>query len=145
VSCYDKALDLLARRAHFSAELEAKLSRRGFSSEQVAETLERLAAGRYLDDLETARGFVAERRGRNGWGRARLEAELLRRGASAAAADAALAGLEEEDEWELARQVAERWSRRRGGGPEALARHLQRKGFASRVILRLVREIPDQG
>lgn len=146
-ACYDKAIGLLGRRPHFAAELGRKLAQRGFSSEEVGEALERLMQRRYLDDLETARAFVAERRRRNGWGSARLEAELLRRGASEDAVSAVLAGLEEGvggDE-ELAREAAARWSRRGGRDPAALARHLERKGFPPRVILRLVKEVPDEG
>ncbi|MGH9380269.1 MAG: regulatory protein RecX, partial [Thermoanaerobaculia bacterium] len=60
-SCYRKALDLLARRAHFRAELRQKLERRDFSAAAVDEALGRLAEEGHLDDPATARAFVEER------------------------------------------------------------------------------------
>jgi regulatory protein len=138
-ACYRKGVALLARRAHFAAELGRKLAARGFPAEQIDETLEVLAAQGYLDDVATARTFVDERRRRSGWGSVRLRAELARRGAGEAAA-VVIGEVAEAEEGELARRAAERWRRQGGHNPAALARHLERKGFAPHVILRLVGE-----
>lgn len=141
-SCHDQALRLLATRAHFRAELAAKLARRGYAADEVAETLARLQAAGYLDDTAAARSFVASRQQRQGLGRTRLRAELQRRGADAGAVREALAEVGEEDELELARQAAERWrrtSRATGlAAKAALARHLDRRGFSRRTVLAVV-------
>ncbi len=171
VSCHERALRLLAGRAHFRAELGRKLAARGYPAEEIDAALVRCAAQGYLDDEATARAFVAERQARQGLGRVRLAAELRRRGASAAAVSAALAGLGEGDELARAREQATRWRRkgsaeraapgpparraaglgtresssRRAAELAALARHLDRKGFSRRAILAVLEEAGGAG
>ncbi|HVT57640.1 MAG TPA: regulatory protein RecX [Thermoanaerobaculia bacterium] len=153
-SCYDKAVELLARRPHFRAQLAAKLERRGYSAEEIAETLARLAGQGYLDDAATAAGVVAARRG--GEGRSRLRFELERRGAPKEAVEEALGALSEDD-LEQTRAAARSWlSRRPARRPPALrtatdavrrelaalARHLARKGFSQRAIFAVLKQRP---
>ncbi len=77
---FSKALELLALRDHFRAELEEKLRRRGFSGEEVEGALARCRELGYLDDERAAERFVEISAVRKGWGPRRLEQELLRRG-----------------------------------------------------------------
>jgi regulatory protein len=141
-SCYDKAAQLLAARPHFRRELAAKLERRGFPAGEIAAALDRLSEHGYLDDGAVARGFVESRLSR-GEGRARLRAELLRRGAPEEAAEEALAELTPEDDLPAARDAAELWSRRGGRDRRALARHLGRKGFSRRAIVAVLNTSVD--
>jgi len=140
-SCYDKAVELLARRPHFERELSRKLEARGFPSSAIEETLARLRRHGYVDDHAAAKSFVAQRLARGGLGRARLLAELRARGVTHETAVEILDSALPEDDLELARQVARRWRRRGGSDPRALARHLTRKGFSSASISRLLGEI----
>jgi regulatory protein len=140
---YDKAFQLLAARPHFRRELEGKLARRGYPPEEIEAALERLAGQGYLNDGETARAFVEGRLARGGEGRSRLKAELAKRGAAGEAIDAALAELAPEDDLPAAREVAAKWARGGKSDPQALARHLQRKGFSSRAIVAVLRERPE--
>ena len=138
ISCRERALRLLGQRAHLRAELRRKLAQRGYDQDEVEATLDRLVPEGYLDDAATATALAAEGQQRRGWGRAKVRAELQRRGAGADAVTAALAGSSEEDELARAREVAVQWLRRshRGGDARAsLARHLDRKGFSHRAIL----------
>lgn len=139
-ACYDQAVRLLARRGHFRRELMAKLVGRGHPETEVAAALDRLGREGYLDDLRTAREFIAQRLRRGPEGRNRLLAELVRRGVEGETAERALADQLPEDDREAARAAAERWRERGGGDPGALARHLARKGFSQRAILAAVRE-----
>jgi len=144
MDCFGKAAQLLASRPHFRAELAAKLRQRDFPDAEIAAALDRLEARGYLDDRKTAADFIAHRRERGGEGKLRLRAELVRRGASAAAIDEALSGLDEEDDLAAARDAAERWRRQKAGGsrpedPVALARHLARKGFSQRAIVAVLK------
>lgn len=139
---YQKAAQLLASRPHFRAELAIKLARRGFPADEAAATLDRLEQQGYLDDTKTAADFVAHRRERGGEGRLRLRAELVRRGARPDAIDAALAGLNEEDDLEAARAAYAVAARSRKD-PAAIARHLARKGFSRRAILAVLHEGPE--
>jgi regulatory protein len=109
----------------------------------VEATLRRCAEQGYLDDEATARAFVAERQERRGLGKARVAAELRRRGAAAGAVTAALAGVGDDDELGRAREAAAKWRRRDAAGPAAraaLARHLDRKGFSRRAIVTVLEE-----
>jgi regulatory protein len=143
LDCYQRAARLLAGRPHFRAELAAKLAQRGFPDDEIAAALARLQAEGWLDDARTAVDFVAHRRERGGIGRLGLQAELVRRGAPGDAVEAALAGLDEEDDLAAARAAAARWSRTaRRPDPAALARHLARKGFSRRAIVAALNEAP---
>ena len=141
-ACHDKAVQLLAARPHFRAELARKLAQRGFPPEEVDEALDRLTGQGYLDDRRTARDFVAHRQERSGEGRLRLRAELERRGAPEEAVEAALAELVPEDDLPAAREAAQRWQGRgsRRDDPAALARHLERKGYSRRAIFAVLKE-----
>ncbi|HEX4961587.1 MAG TPA: regulatory protein RecX [Thermoanaerobaculia bacterium] len=142
-TCYDKAVQLLAARPHFRRELEGKLARRGYPPEEVAAALDRLAAQGYLKEGETARSFVEGRQARGSEGRSRLKAELAKRGAAAEVIEATLAGITPEDDLAAARDAVARWSRSGKRDPQALARHLQRKGFSARAIVAVLNERPE--
>ena len=135
---YAKAVDLLARRAHFRAELADKLARRGFAEAAVSTALERLTELGYLDDLEAARSFARERVERQGWGPARLRAELQRRRVEDEEVARVVAETYPDGETALARAVAERFRERGRGGADRLARHLDRRGFSKAVIVEIL-------
>ena len=130
---YEKALDLLARRPHFRGELGRKLLQRGFAAAEVEETLDRLGEAGLLDDLEAARGRVAGDWSRRGYGNARIRAELIRRGVDDAVVERVLA---ERAGGELARarEAARKWLRSHALRPEALGRHLARKGYDAGTV-----------
>ena len=134
-SAYAKAVDLLARRAHFSAELRAKLTRRGYPGEEVEEAISRLRGHGYLDDLAAARDFVAGRLAREPLGRRRLAADLARRGAPEEVVSAVLDEVLPDDDRAAARTAADTWlARRRNPSKPALARYLERRGFSAAAI-----------
>jgi regulatory protein len=146
MDCYPKAAQLLAGRPHFRAELAAKLAKRGFPADEIAAALDRLEEQHYLDDRKAAADFIAHRRERGGESRLRLRAELVRRGAPAEAIDEALAGLDDEDDLEAAREACAKAARSIHKGrkdPAALARHLARKGFSGRAIVAALKEGPE--
>lgn len=139
----DRALGLLAQRAHFRRELETKLSARGFAPDEVAVVLDELAVKGLVDDVATATAFVALRR-RKGIGRARLAGELRTKGAAPEVITAVLEAGDPDspdgdrggDETASAVAVARRWlsTRRSSADEAALARHLERRGFTWSTI-----------
>jgi regulatory protein len=143
LSCYDKAVELLALRPHFRRELATKLAQRRFPPEEVIAALDRLTEQGYLDDRATARRFVESRVELRGEGRHRLRGELLKRGVAAGLAEETLAELLPEDDLEAARESAGRYMHSGRRGPEALGRHLTRKGYSRRAIVQVLRELPD--
>jgi len=86
-------LRLLGGRAHSRVELQRKLARRGYTSEEVDAALARLEELGYLNDLAFAEGLVRVRSASRG-PRA-LSAELAKRGVGRAQADRALASYDE--------------------------------------------------
>jgi len=145
-SAEGKALELLARRSHFRRELATKLLRRGYPEPEIDRALDRMAGHGYLDDRATARQWVNERLTRGPEGRRRLAAELARRGADSAIVDEVLSELLPDDDRPAAREAAERWLKRRSGSPrpDALARHLERKGFSEGAIWELLDELRER-
>ena len=147
LSAYERALRLLAQRPHFRAELARKLAARGHEQGEIDDALARCVAQGYVDDEATARAFAVERQGRRGLGRARVAAELRRRGATGEAVDAALADVSDEEERARAAAAAARWRRTHGSEAAqtdpmarrerqgALGRHLASKGFSRSVIV----------
>ena len=119
--------------------MEQKLASRNFPKEEIQAALDRLTSEGYLDDRAATEGFIRSRASR-GEGRMRLAAELARRGAPSDIAAAALSALLPEDDFEATRAAAARWARGGKKDPAALARHLARKGFSRRAIVRVLRE-----
>jgi regulatory protein len=138
------ALDLLARRTHFSFELERKLADRGFAAEDIAVALDRLRGARLIDDQKAAVELIQSRLRRAPQGRLRLRAELERKGLGSEVIAAALEETSPSAESELVREAARRFQRRsRKADPRALARHLARLGFSTRDILSVAEEATD--
>ena len=142
-AAYRKALELLARRPHFEREIAQKLQVRGFDEAECQRAVSALRAASYLDDLQCARDFIRAKLRRAPLGRRRLRAELLRRGAGAAAVESALAETEFDAEIDRVRQAVERWRQRGGRNRESLLRHLDRRGFSKGDILKVVDDFPE--
>ena len=128
------AIGWLARREHSSAEVIAKLARKGCAAEIAAQVADRLAAEGYLSDERLAEAVVRNRR-RRGYGPMRIRKDLLQKGL---AADAVARWTEAED-WLAELQRA----RRKKFGdhtPQSYAerakqaRFLQRRGFTYEQI-----------
>ncbi len=142
--CYTKAQELLARRPHFRRALAVKLASRKFSDEDIETALARLAEQGYLDDQEHAFDLARGPLQRKGYGPRRLRHELERRGAPEEVVDAVLAAVLADGELTPARQAAERWVSRGKRDRQALARHLDRKGYSKGVILRVLEELESE-
>ncbi|MDR3344709.1 MAG: recombination regulator RecX [Oscillospiraceae bacterium] len=97
VSCYDKSLDLLARRMHSRAELERKLLDRGYVEDEVELTLDRLTDCRLLDDDAFARRQAERMMQGKGFAPRRIAQELRQRGVDGETIDAAVNSLEDYD------------------------------------------------
>jgi len=106
--CYDKALDLLARRAHSRAELGRKLSERGYEGDELEATLERLSEARLLDDRAYAERQTERMLQGKGFAPRRIAQELRKRGVESEDIDAAVDSLEDYDPREAIAALLER-------------------------------------
>ena len=142
-AAYRKAVQLLARRPHFTSEIRRKLTQRGFEQRDCEATLRRLARESLIDDLATAIGFVESRLRRGPIGQRRMRAELGRRGAEPGTVDEAIRRAMPSSEEDLARDAARRWLRKGGQDRDALLRYLDRLGFRPRDIVSAASELAD--
>ena len=133
-SCFDTALNLLARRAHSAAELRLKLARRGYGDDELSGTMERMRSLGYLDDDAFADGLVRRR----GADRSRLwiSRELAARGVDRETVARALACVDSETELEAARREVARSLRagQRNYDYRKVAGRLLRRGFAASTV-----------
>lgn len=141
--CFDKALELLARRSHFRVELERKLRMRKFSSQAVASAVRKAADMGYLDDLECARQLARSDLRRKAIGPAKLRARLSRRGAGFEEVNRVVGELFSDGEQEMVKRAAESWLRIHTWERDKLARHLNRQGFSKGAILSTLGELAD--
>jgi regulatory protein len=77
------ALAALNRREHSIAEIEGKLTERGFDAERVEAVVTELVETGALDDERFARAFSTDKRELHGWGPERIAGALSERGISA--------------------------------------------------------------
>jgi regulatory protein len=144
------ALQLLTARARTRAELEHRLQQRGFEPGPIAETLDRLAAVRLIDDEVLARDIAASRAAQ-GVDASVIALELRDRGVDpAVAASAAQTAVPVEEREERCREVARaRLAKLQGLSPQTqfrrLAAFLTRRGYPPDVVDRVVGELVDFG
>jgi len=120
--------------------MKRKLSRR-YESDEIDETLGRLATEGLVDDLACARAFCDGPLRRKGYGPHRVRQDLMRRGAAPEIAQQATDEAFPDGDRELASAAAERWlGRRHDAEPDrrALARFLERQGFTPGTIRAIV-------
>ena len=127
---FELALRALNAHDRSTAELDARLERRGIPPEERALALERLERLGYLEDGRVARAR-AEQLAARGSGDALIRDDLERRGVGAEVIEDALATLDPERE-RAARLVAER------GRSARTARYLASRGFGEDAVATLV-------
>lgn len=94
----ERAARKLASRPRTEAELRALLASEDFRAEEVDRAVRWAREAGHLDDGALAERWIATRAHRGGYGRARLVAELLRRGVERDVAEAAWRRAVEEGE-----------------------------------------------
>jgi len=153
--CYRAALRLLTVRARSRAELEKRLSDKGYAASIVEATLAELQQRRLIDDAQFARNWVESRLQYRPCGAAKLRWELRRKGIAEQLATAVIEqALESTGELELASELAEgRWHRLRSAkrqpGAEfdvnkecsKLGRFLSGRGFSYSVIRQVINKL----
>jgi len=132
---------LLSYKARATKELTQRLTRKGFSPDIIARTLQRLAELKMVDDAGFARRFAEDRISIGHKGKWRVRGELLKRGIDRQQIDAAIA--EAPDEVAAAREVAAKYlGRNRRLEPDVLKRRLYaflaRRGFSPDTIQKVI-------
>lgn len=131
------ALALLAQRRLTEAQLWRKLTARRYPDDEVAEAVARCKADGYVDDRLYAALYVEG--ARKPVGDARLRADLVKRGIDREAAASAVAAAGGEPD-RLAAAYAKIVRGQPGLAAPSVARRLERLGFRTDAIYRLLRE-----
>lgn len=140
-------LRLLTARARSRAELDRKMSEKGFEDEVRAEVLDRLVAVGLLDDRQFAQDWVRQQHSRSGKVGAALVNGLRAHGVGEEDARAALDQLDPEQREERARELVRRKIGRSSDQVSPadqrlvgrLVGMLARRGYDSGLALRVVR------
>jgi regulatory protein len=145
---YGRGLGLLSRREHSARELKSKLARKGHAKDEISDAVGRLADRKYQSDdrfgVTIARTRIAQ-----GYGPARIRAELRSHGLADAAIRAAID--ETEADWPAiaARQLKRRFGAKAAADADERARRAQfllRRGFDPATVRAATRaEIDDPG
>ena len=136
-TAFAAALALLTGRALTVGELAARLRRRGYDADAIAETSARLLEYGYLDDRRTAVAWAESAAQIRGLGPRRLREGLARRSLPRELVEETVAGLfAPGEEVRCARAVLDKWERAKGPASDTASRHaayahLRRRGFSS--------------
>lgn len=138
------ALRYIGYKPRTIREVERYLDGKGFSSYHRDDVVREMKQQGYLDDRQFALQWIAERRGGKGFGKKMLQQELARKGVSADLVEAALEKVGEEEERELAQQVADKRYHRLRHEPwpkvqRRLGQYLLRRGFPSSTVYDILR------
>lgn len=139
-------LRLLTARARTRAELETKLTERGFPDEVSTAVLNRLASAGLIDDADFAEQYVRSRRTHAGKGKRALATELRKKGVEDDIISAALEDIDTAAERQRAEELVQSRLRREsladGDDMKVMRRlvgMLARRGYGQGLALDVVR------
>jgi regulatory protein len=95
---FERALKSISVRERTESEVDEFLRRRGYEREVIRDVVRSLREEGLVDDAGYARRFAEDRRLIDQWGTERIARDLVRRGIDAELVEAALAGIDSEDE-----------------------------------------------
>ncbi|MHB8171629.1 MAG: regulatory protein RecX [Thermincolia bacterium] len=130
------ALYLISYRPRTRQEIVEKLTKKGFSSENIEAVLDFLAEYNFINDQSYASQWVNHRCRAKPMGRKRLFMEMCQKGLGEEVIDTALSQISREEEFNMALTIAEKKYLRQTTpqGLERVKGFLYRRGFSSEVI-----------
>jgi regulatory protein len=139
----ESALKALGYRARSRAELQFRLSRKGYDAELIEEALQSLGRSGLVDDAEFSRSWVSARTGGKPMGPHRIAAELRQKGVARELIEQALEPVDPETELGLALEVGRRKVEPMRCEDPRVARRklgaaLMRRGFSRGVCARVL-------
>lgn len=148
----DRALTLLEYRSRSRVEIERRLTRAGFTEDVILEALARLENIGLIDDAQFSQSWVNHRIAGKPMGRRRIQWELRQKGVAPEVAEEALSSIDDDQEYQSAKESATRRFNKESGADERTRRRkvaafLQRQGFGWEVITKVINELttdPEQ-
>jgi regulatory protein len=139
-SAYDRALGMLARREYSQRELRARLEHAGCDEGEAESALRTLQKQNYQDD-DRFGGMIVRARVGQGYGPARIRAELRSHGLGDAAIRALIDGADADWEALATAQLRKKYGNKYGNKPAAdysergkRAAFLLRRGFSAATV-----------
>lgn len=147
-SPWDAALRYLGQRDHSEHELRTKLARRDFDEDEIENVIQRLYAAKLIDDAKFA-SACAISYFHSGLSRRAVAIKLRNKGLSDVNIEAALSGLDDDDELGRAIDLARSRLQKMSGIPQATARRrllafLGRRGFSESMCYAAVGKAFDE-
>ena len=145
----DRAVSLLAMRAHSRGEIEQKLLRSHYRPATVEMVLYKLERENLLDDADFARQWTVARSGRK-LGSGRIAQELRRKGVSSETIAEAIAEIDEDDQLSAAATLAEKALRRAKPGEDPrktaqrIAGMLARRGYSWEIARKAIQRVMEE-
>lgn len=147
------ALRLLNYRDRSESALKDKLEEKGFSSEEISSVIATLTDDGLLDDRRFARELAASRIRNKNWGPKRIALDLHRKGVPSEVVESVLGDISSETLELTAGRALQKWLEKKnaqecGIGEKDFARacrHLESRGFARGLILRLISPLRNTG
>ena len=132
------AFRLLGYRARSKGELRQKLLEKGFSQEIILHLQDFLEEYGLVNDVTFAQSWIRNRCNLKPMGKNRLKQELQSKGITGDIIAQELTALNEEREYELAHNLAQKKLSRGVSKLEKIAPFLERRGFSYQVIRRVM-------
>lgn len=147
-TAYETAVKLLSRRPLSSGELQRALVLAGHPEYDAEDAVATCQESLYIDDVDLARAVATKLRESKGESSSRIRQKLKERHLPAEAIEAALEGLDEDEEHALLKQTAIDRARRMAGldrqtAERRLLGFLARRGWSGERATRAVREALD--
>lgn len=147
----DYAFKLLSYRPRSIKEIQDRLKKRDYSSRIISEVIKSLKRLKFLNDKEFARMWVESRIKTRPMGRYRLYQELIQKGIDRDLIEKTLSNYREEEEIELAKELAQRKLKRSYQNLDEVTTKrrlygfLQRRGFSYDTIQEVLKSIKVEG
>ena len=143
MTCYDKAVSLLAIREHTEKELKAKLKAKGYSDDDISASIARLKDEKYLSEERFAASFIRSRLRKSPEGKNILLMRLMEKGSPRQVASDAVRNAWEEEAYSgpLIRYASSLIAKKGEEGTKAV---LLRKGFTPSEISSCLKAIADE-
>jgi regulatory protein len=143
------ALHYLSYRPRTIQELRQYLTKKDFSAGYIHQVVEEMKEQGYLNDQQYAKAWVEERRNRKNYGVLRIKNELRQKGIASQWIDEAISHVEDDEERQLAMEVAKRRYLRLCHEPwpkieRKIGQFLVYRGFSMEIVYAILQELKWQ-
>ncbi len=146
---YNMTLNYLKYRMRSQREIEAYLKRKGFDYENIERVVEKLKEYDLIDDEAFAKALMRDTVSAKPVGRRMVAYKLKQKGVPDEIIDMTVELIDDEEEFERARELAQKQYRRYGGCPTTkelhkIGRTMARRGFNWDTINRVLKEVREE-